>query len=195
MPDLQPYIPYALAYVVAMLVHELGHVAAARWFGVRVDRIFLFYDANDRALFRKRIGKTVYGIGWLPLGSYVELAGMNRPTTWPFREAPLPWELKARTPFEQGCILVAGVVANVLVATACWCFGAHDLLPIVWTNTAIAWFNLLPHKGSDGALVLGLLPVSAFTRRVITTVWTGALVTAFCHAVGIDLIALCAAQL
>ncbi|MDE6515991.1 MAG: site-2 protease family protein, partial [Bacteroidales bacterium] len=59
-----------------IFIHELGHFVAARVFGIRVDKFYLFFDAYDRRLCRFRIGDTEYGIGWLPFGGYCKIAGM-----------------------------------------------------------------------------------------------------------------------
>ena len=60
-----------------MILHELGHFIPAKLFKTRVEKFFLFFDVKF-ALFKKKIGETVYGIGWLPLGGYVKIAGMTR---------------------------------------------------------------------------------------------------------------------
>src|SRR5580658_5176268 len=58
-----------------IILHELGHFLPAKWFKCRVEKFMLFFDAGF-ALFKKKIGETVYGIGWLPLGGYVKISGM-----------------------------------------------------------------------------------------------------------------------
>ncbi len=57
-----------------IVLHELGHFIPARLFKTRVEKFFLFFDVNF-ALFKKKIGDTVYGIGWLPLGGMSKLLG------------------------------------------------------------------------------------------------------------------------
>ncbi len=66
---------FILSLSLIVLVHELGHFIAARKFKCKVEQFFLFFDPWF-ALFRKKIGDTVYGIGWIPLGGYVKIAGM-----------------------------------------------------------------------------------------------------------------------
>ena len=58
-----------------IVLHELGHFIPARIFKTRVEKFFLFFDVKF-ALFKKKIGDTTYGIGWLPLGGYVKISGM-----------------------------------------------------------------------------------------------------------------------
>ncbi|MBS7566853.1 RIP metalloprotease RseP [Mucilaginibacter sp. Bleaf8] len=59
-----------------VLVHEFGHFVAAKAFGIRVRKFYLFFDAWGLRLFRLNYKGTEYGIGWLPLGGYVKMAGM-----------------------------------------------------------------------------------------------------------------------
>ena len=56
-----------LSLSILVVLHELGHFIPARLFGTRVEKFYLFFDINF-SLFKKKIGETVYGIGWLPLG-------------------------------------------------------------------------------------------------------------------------------
>jgi len=166
-------LAYLMAWVASMLLHELGHYAAALWYGVRVERVFLFYDANDRALLRWRIGRTVFGIGWLPLGSYIETAGTARHELcgMPIGEAPLAWEMQARTRFQQGAILVAGCTVNAVIAlaTAHW----YGWTPFALVNGAMALFNMLPMAGMDGGRVVALIHVGPTAKRVMTLAWAG----------------------
>ena len=66
---------FVLAISILVILHEFGHFLPARWFGIKVEKFFLFFDVKF-ALFKKKIGETVYGVGWLPLGGYVKIAGM-----------------------------------------------------------------------------------------------------------------------
>src|SRR6478609_6467792 len=61
---------------ILVILHELGHFWAARAFGIKVEKFYLFFDAWGKKLFSIQIGETEYGIGWLPLGGYVKIAGM-----------------------------------------------------------------------------------------------------------------------
>ena len=64
-------------------LHEFGHFAFAKLFKIRVDKFYIFFDflfpmpsVANFALFKKKIGETEYGIGWFPLGGYVQIHGM-----------------------------------------------------------------------------------------------------------------------
>ena len=65
-----------LALAILVTVHEFGHYITARMFGMRVEKFYLFFDAFNIKLFKWKRGETEYGIGWLPLGGYVKIAGM-----------------------------------------------------------------------------------------------------------------------
>ena len=55
-----------------VLIHEFGHYITARMVGARVDKFYLFFNPWF-SLYKRKIGGTEYGIGWLPLGGYVSL--------------------------------------------------------------------------------------------------------------------------
>ncbi|MFY8132992.1 MAG: site-2 protease family protein, partial [Bacteroidia bacterium] len=65
-----------LALSILVGLHEWGHYITARMFGIRVEKFYIFFDAWGKKIWSKKIGDTEYGIGWLPLGGYVKIAGM-----------------------------------------------------------------------------------------------------------------------
>ena len=64
-----------LSLSILVILHEFGHFITAKWFGCRVEKFYLFFNPYF-SLFKKKIGDTEYGVGWLPLGGYVKIAGM-----------------------------------------------------------------------------------------------------------------------
>jgi len=64
-----------LSLSILVTLHELGHYLTARWFKCRVEKFYLFFDPWF-SLWKKKIGETEYGIGWVPLGGYVKISGM-----------------------------------------------------------------------------------------------------------------------
>ena len=74
-PMLMKGIQLLLSLSILIVLHELGHFIPAKIFKTRVEKFFLFFDVKF-ALFKKKFGDTVYGIGWLPLGGYVKISGM-----------------------------------------------------------------------------------------------------------------------
>ncbi len=68
---------WALAFAgfaALIILHEFGHFIAAKWTGMRVERFFLFFPPR---LWSFKRGETEYGIGWIPLGGFVKITGMN----------------------------------------------------------------------------------------------------------------------
>ncbi len=65
-----------LGLSIIVILHEFGHYIAARAFGIRVEKFYLFFDAWNFKLFKIQIKDTEYGVGWLPLGGYVKISGM-----------------------------------------------------------------------------------------------------------------------
>lgn len=106
-----------LSLSILVVLHEFGHYITARWFGCRVEKFFLFFDPWF-ALFKKKIGDTVYGIGWLPLGGYVKISGMIDESMDKDQLAlpPQPWEFRSKPAWQRLIIMLGGVTVNVLLA-------------------------------------------------------------------------------
>ncbi len=97
-------------------VHEFGHFIAAKAFGMRVPKFYIFFDAWGKKLWSKQIGDTEYGIGWLPLGGYVQISGMIDETqdASQFKEEPEEWEFRAKPAWQRFIVMIAGIVMNVI---------------------------------------------------------------------------------
>ncbi len=108
---------FTLAISILVILHEFGHFAPARWFGIKVEKFFLFFDVKF-ALFKKKIGDTVYGIGWLPLGGYVKIAGMidESMDKEQMAKPAEPWEFRSKPAWQRLIVMVGGVTVNVLLA-------------------------------------------------------------------------------
>lgn len=105
-----------LSLSILIVLHEGGHFAAAKIFKTRVEKFFLFFDVKF-ALFKKKIGDTVYGIGWLPLGGYVKISGMidESMDKEQMEKAPEPWEFRSKPAWQRLIIMLAGVTVNLLL--------------------------------------------------------------------------------
>ena len=99
-----------------IVLHELGHFIPAKLFKTRVEKFFLFFDVKY-ALFSKKIGETVYGIGWLPLGGYVKISGMIDESMDKEQMAlpPQPWEFRSKPAWQRLIIMLGGVTVNIIV--------------------------------------------------------------------------------
>lgn len=101
---------------ILVILHELGHFWAARAFGIKVEKFYLFFDAWGKKLFSVKIGDTEYGIGWLPLGGYVKIAGMidESMDTEAMAKPAEAWEFRSKPAWQRLIVMIGGVVMNVL---------------------------------------------------------------------------------
>ena len=106
-----------LSLSILILLHEFGHYITAKWFKCRVDKFYLFFDPWF-SIFKKKVGETEYGIGWLPLGGYVKIAGMvdESMDKEALRLPPQPWEFRSKPAWQRLIIMLGGVTVNVLLA-------------------------------------------------------------------------------
>jgi regulator of sigma E protease len=109
-----------LGLSILVTLHELGHFLAARAFGIKVEKFYLFFDAWGVKLFSFQRGDTEYGIGWLPLGGYVKIAGMIDESldTSQLASEPQPWEFRAKPAWQRLIVMIAGVTMNVILGVA-----------------------------------------------------------------------------
>ncbi len=100
-----------------IVLHEFGHYWAARAFGIKVEKFYLFFDAWGFKLFSFKYGDTEYGMGWLPLGGYVKIAGMidESMDTEQMKQPVQPWEFRAKPAWQRLIVMLGGVTVNVLL--------------------------------------------------------------------------------
>src|SRR5262249_21786313 len=112
-----------LALSILIVLHEFGHYITARWFGCRVEKFFLFFDPWF-ALVKRKVGETVYGIGWLPLGGYVKISGMidESMDKEAMKQPPKPYEFRSKPAWQRLIIMLGGIIMNVLVAFVVYAF-------------------------------------------------------------------------
>ncbi len=117
-----------LALSLLVILHEFGHYITARWFRCRVEKFFLFFDPWF-ALVKKKVGDTVYGIGWLPLGGYVKIAGMidESMDKEAMKQPAQPWEFRSKPAWQRLIVMLGGVIMNVLTA-----FVIYAMILMVW---------------------------------------------------------------
>ncbi|MGW9684845.1 RIP metalloprotease RseP [Flagellimonas sp. 2504JD1-5] len=116
-PILIKTIQFFLSLSFLIVLHELGHFIPAKIFKTRVEKFYLFFDVKY-SLFKKKIGETVYGIGWLPLGGYVKISGMidESMDTEAMKEEPKPWEFRSKPAWQRLIIMLGGVTVNFILA-------------------------------------------------------------------------------
>lgn len=102
---------------ILVFVHELGHFLAARMFKIRVDKFYIFFDAWGYKFFSKKIGETEYGIGWLPLGGYVKIAGMidESMDKEQMKQPAQPWEFRSKPAWQRFIVMIGGVTMNIIL--------------------------------------------------------------------------------
>ena len=135
-------IQLLLSLSILIVLHELGHFIPAKIFKTRVEKFFLFFDVKF-ALFKKKFGDTVYGIGWLPLGGYVKISGMidESMDKEQMKQPPKPWEFRTKPAWQRLIIMLGGVTVNLVLG-----FLIYMMILFVWGK------NTLPNS----ALPLGL---------------------------------------
>ncbi len=106
-----------LGLSILIILHELGHFLAARAFGIKVEKFYLFFDAWGVKLFKFTYKGCEYGIGWLPLGGYVKIAGMidESMDTEQLQGEPQPWEFRSKPAWQRLIVMLGGIIVNVIV--------------------------------------------------------------------------------
>ncbi len=106
-----------LGLSILVILHELGHFLAARAFGIKVEKFYLFFDAWGFKLFSFKKGDCEYGIGWLPLGGYVKISGMidESMDTEQMQQPAQPWEFRSKPAWQRLIVMLGGVVVNIIV--------------------------------------------------------------------------------
>ena len=106
-----------LGLSILVILHELGHFLAARAFGIKVEKFYLFFDAWNFSLFKFTYKGVEYGIGWLPLGGYVKIAGMidESMDTEQLQGPPQPWEFRSKPAWQRLIVMLAGIFVNIVL--------------------------------------------------------------------------------
>ncbi|SFU68595.1 regulator of sigma E protease [Pustulibacterium marinum] len=155
-------IQLILSLSLLIVLHELGHFIPAKLFKTRVEKFFLFFDVKF-ALFKKKIGETVYGIGWLPLGGYVKISGMIDESMDKEQMAlpPQPWEFRSKPAWQRLIIMIGGVTVNVLLgffiyAMLLFFYGKEELKPSQMPDGFEVAEIMEPYGFKDGDQILSI---------------------------------------
>lgn len=137
-----------LSLSILIAVHEWGHLYAAKTFGIRVEKFYLFFDflfplANvaNFALVKFKKGDTEYGIGWFPLGGYVKIAGMvdESMDKEQLKTPPQPWEFRSKPAWQRLIVMLGGIIVNVIVGILIFIgltyFVGDTYVPVNYVNT------------------------------------------------------------
>ncbi len=94
-------------------LHELGHLLAAKAFGMRVEKYSIGFPPK---IWGKQIGETEYSIGAVPLGGFVKITGMIDESldTKTLSAEPEPWEFRAKPAWQRLIVMLGGIIVNVI---------------------------------------------------------------------------------
>jgi regulator of sigma E protease len=131
-------LQFILSFSILVVLHEMGHFLPARWFKCRVEKFYLFFNPWF-SLFKKKIGETEYGLGWIPFGGYVKISGMidESMDKEQMNQPPQPWEFRSKPAWQRLIIMLGGVTVNVLLA-----FAIFIMIMWIWGDSYVPVKNL-----------------------------------------------------
>ena len=143
---------FLLSLSLIVVLHELGHFIPAKIFKTKVEKFYLFFDVKF-SIFKKKIGDTIYGIGWLPLGGYVKIAGMidESMDLDQMKKDPQPWEFRSKPAWQRLIIMLGGVTVNIILG-----FLIYMMILFIWGKDVMPYtdmpdgFNASPVAKSIG---------------------------------------------
>ncbi len=178
---------FILAFSILVVLHEMGHFLPAKWFGCRVEKFYLFFNPWF-SLWKKKIGETEYGLGWIPLGGYVKISGMvdESMDKEQMKLPAQPWEFRSKPAWQRLIIMLGGVVVNfvlalVLFAMILFVWG-EERLPVknmkygistdsLGTSVGLKDGDLITKVNNDSVRYMNDLPkMIALTEKITLTV-------------------------
>jgi len=129
-----------LSLSILVIIHECGHFLFARLFKVRVEKFYLFFNPGFSLYkYKPRGSETEYGIGWLPLGGYVKIAGMldESMDKEAMAQPPQPWEFRVKPAWQRLLIMVGGVLMNFILA-----FFIYSMMALSWGEEYLPMKNV-----------------------------------------------------
>ncbi len=175
-----------LTLTILVTLHELGHFFFARLFKTKVEKFYLFFDflfpfagVMNFSLFKKKIGDTEYGLGWLPFGGYVQIAGMidEQMDKSILEKAPEPWEFRSKPKWQRLLIMFGGILVNLILGVFIFwmVFLAYgkETIPVSGLKDGIYCDSLAIEMGfKDGDKILSIdsIPVSNLRRVTVDIV-------------------------
>ncbi len=95
-------------------LHELGHLLAAKAFGMRVEQFSIGFPPK---IWGKKFGDTEYSFGMIPLGGFVKIAGMIDESldVTAMRAAPQPHEFRSKPAWQRLIVMMGGIIVNVIL--------------------------------------------------------------------------------
>jgi regulator of sigma E protease len=132
-----------------IILHEFGHFLPAKFFKIRVEKFYLFFDPWFSVLKKKYKG-TEYGMGWLPLGGYVKIAGMidESMDKEQMSKPPEDWEFRSKPAWQRLIVMVGGVFVNIIVGIV-----LYAIVLGVWGKDELPSQNLTYGVHCDSLLI------------------------------------------
>jgi regulator of sigma E protease len=134
---------FILSLSILVTLHEFGHFLPAKWFGMRVEKFYLFFNPWF-SIYKLKRGETEWGLGWLPLGGYVKIAGMidESMDTEQLKQEPQDWEFRAKPAWQRLIVMLGGVTVNFLLGFFIYAmllfFNGEEYLPVENMKNGIA---------------------------------------------------------
>ena len=181
---------FLVSLTLLVVTHELGHLLFAKLFHTRVLRFYVFFNPKFSILKAKKFnGKwhflffnsttpdswkvenlrpedqdnTLWGLGWVPLGGYCDIAGMVDETksTKDLEDKPQPWEYRTKPHWQRLCIISGGVLVNFLSAliifTGIFAHWGSDELPLRNAKLGYEYHQILLDEGfQNGDIIYAL---------------------------------------
>lgn len=129
-----------LSLSILVVIHELGHFMFARIFKIRVEKFYLFFNPGFSLFkYKPKNSDTEYGIGWLPLGGYVKIAGMidESMDKEQMAQPEQPWEFRSKPSWQRLLVMIGGVVFNLILA-----FTIYSMVLFTWNDTYLPLKNV-----------------------------------------------------
>ena len=181
------WIALLLSLTLLVATHELGHLLFAKLFRTRVSRYYVFFNWMFSIFKAKKFGgkwhflffnaktpeswnaenlapedqnNTLWGLGWIPLGGYCDIAGMVDETksTDDLAAEPQPWEYRTKPAWQRLLIISGGVLVNFISALLIYgMIFAHwgkTELPLANATYGYAYHDVLHEEGFvDGDII------------------------------------------
>ncbi|MBK8515782.1 MAG: RIP metalloprotease RseP [Saprospiraceae bacterium] len=165
-----------LSLSILVVLHEFGHYMPAKWFKTRVEKFYLFFDPYF-SLFKKKIGDTEWGIGWIPFGGYVKISGMvdESMDKEQMKLPPQPWEFRSKKAWQRLIIMIGGVTVNFILGIIIFAgmiyYWGESYLKIEDAKYGMVVDSMgmeLGLKDGDKVISAGGIPIKKFSAGAVT---------------------------
>ena len=95
-------------------MHEIGHLLAAKAFGMRVEQFSIGFPPK---IWGKKFGNTEYSFGMIPLGGFVKISGMIDESldVKSMDATPQPYEFRSKPAWQRLIVMMGGIIVNVVL--------------------------------------------------------------------------------